>query len=163
VLGSETTIRPASVDDVPVIHALLTELEQTLGATETVKRTAEDIRRFGFCEAPLFDVLLAWQDHKAVGLALFFREFSSWKGAPGVYVQDIYVSADLRGTGVGRKLMQAVTETGRSWGATYCKLSVYGDNESAVAFYRRLGFRISDTECVLVLDDFRKMGKMESE
>jgi ribosomal protein S18 acetylase RimI-like enzyme len=152
---SETVIRQARVNDVPVIHALLTELEQTLGATETVKRTADDLRRFGFGEAPLFDVLLAWQGHEAVGMALFFREFSSWKGTPGVYVQDIYVSADLRGTGLGRKLMQAVTEVARSWGATYCKLSVYGDNEPAQAFYQRLGFRISDTECVLVLDNFQ--------
>jgi len=152
VSGSETTIRPASVNDVPIIHALLTELEQTLGATDSVKRTADDLRRFGFGETPRFNVLLAWQDHQAVGLALFFREFSSWRGAPGVYVQDIYVSAEVRGTGLGRKLMQAVMESARSWGATYCKLSVYGDNEPAVAFYRRLGFRISDKECVLILD-----------
>jgi len=154
VSASETTIRRASADDVSVIHALLTELEQTLGATEAVKRTADDLRRFGFGEAPLFEVLLAWQDGKAIGLALFFREFSSWRGTPGVYVQDIYVSAELRGTGLGKKLMQAVMETARTWGATYCKLSVYGDNEPAQAFYKRLGFRISDTECVLVLDDF---------
>ena len=140
--GSEITIRLASEKDVPVIHALLTELEQTLGATEVVKRTADDIHRFGFGEAPFFDVLLAWQDCKAVGLALFFREFSSWRGAPGVYVQDIYVSAELRGTGLGRKLMQAVTDTARTWGATYCKLAIYGDNEPAQAFYQRLGFRI---------------------
>jgi len=156
--GSEITISLASEKDVPVIHALLTELEQTMGATESVKRTADDLRRFGFGEAPLFEVLLAWQDGKAVGLALFFREFSSWRGTPGVYVQDIYVSAELRGTGLGKKLMQAVMETAHSWGATYCKLSVYGDNEPAQAFYQRLGFRISDTECVLVLD-----GKMGSE
>ena len=150
--GSKVTIHPASEKDVPVIHALLSELEQTLGATGLVKRTADDLHRCGFGEAPLFDVLLAWQGRKAVGLALFFREFSSWRGAPGVYVQDIYVSTDLRGTGLGRKLMQAVMEIAHGWGATYCKLSVYGDNEPAVAFYKRLGFRVSDTECVLVLE-----------
>ena len=64
-------------------------------------------------------------------------------------------SLGQRGTGLGRKLMQAVTEAARSWGATYCKLSVYGDNEPAQAFYKRLGFRISDTERVLVLDNFQ--------
>ena len=143
------------MDDVPVIHALLCEMDHTLGVSADVRRTADDIRRFGFCEPPLFEVLLAWQDDEAVGLALFFGEFSSWKGAAGVYVQDIYVSANLRGTGLGRKLMQAVTDTARNWGATYCKLSVYGDNESASAFYKRLGFRVSDTECVMVLDEFK--------
>jgi GNAT superfamily N-acetyltransferase len=149
------TIRRATVDDVPVIHALLCEMDQTLGVSADVRRTADDIRRFGFCDSPLFDVLLAWQGDEAVGLALFFSEFSSWKGAAGVYVQDIYVSASLRGTGLGRKLMQAVTDTARNWGATYCKLSVYGDNDSAIAFYKRLGFRVSETECVLVLDEFQ--------
>jgi ribosomal protein S18 acetylase RimI-like enzyme len=147
------TIRKANAEDVPVIHALLTELERTLGAEEAVQRTAGDLLRFGFCGSPVFDVLLAWQDRKAVGLALYFREFSSWRGAPGVYVQDLYVSAGLRGAGVGRNLMQAVMDSARTWGASYCKLSVYGDNEPAIAFYRRLGFRVSETECVLVLDD----------
>jgi len=149
------SIRPATAADVPVIHTLLSKLEQTLGASAGVKRTAEDLLRFGFCEPPLFEALLAWQDREAVGVALFFREFSSWKGSAGVYVQDLYVSAGLRGTGLGRKLMQAVTDAARSWGATYCKLAVYGDNDPAIAFYKRLGFRVSDTECVLVLDEFQ--------
>ena len=153
--GQAITIRKATVNDVPVIHALLCEMDHTLGVSADVRRTVDDIRRFGFCEPPLFEVLLACQDDEAVGLALFFSEFSSWKGAAGVYVQDIYVSANLRGTGLGRKLMQAVTDTARNWGATYCKLSVYGDNESASAFYKRLGFRVSDTECVMVLDEFK--------
>jgi len=149
---STVSIRRATASDVPVIHALLTELEQTLGASDSVQRTADDLLHFGFCETPLFEVLLAWQDNEAVGLALFFREFSSWKGSGGVYVQDLYVAANQRGTGLGRKLMQAVTDTARNWGATYCKLAVYGNNHAAVAFYKRLGFRISESECVLVLD-----------
>ena len=149
----EISIRPATAENIPVIHALLTELEQALGAGDSVKRTAEDIRRFGFGQSPLFNVLLAWQGEQAVGLALFFREFSSWRGSPGVYVQDLYVSADLRGSGLGRKLMEAVTKVANDWGATYCKLAVYGDNEPAITFYKRLGFRLSETESVLVLDE----------
>jgi len=148
------SIRQATASDVTVIHALLTDLERTLEAGDVVKRTADDLLRFGFCDQPLYEVLLAWQGREAVGLALYFREFSSWRGSPGVYVQDLYVTAGLRGSGVGRKLMRAVTEAARAWGATYCKLSVYGDNEPAVAFYRSLGFRVSETECVLVLDEF---------
>jgi len=151
------SIRQATVEDVPVIHALLCELEQTLGASKTVQRSADDLHRFGFCEPPLFHVLLAWQGGEAVGLALFFREFSSWKGSAGVYVQDLYVTVGLRGTGLGRKLMRAVTERAGEWGATYCKLSVYGDNDPAVSFYKRLGFRVSEAECVLVLDEFQQV------
>jgi len=152
---SPVSIRPATATDVPVIHALLSDLEQSLGASAGVKRTVDDLLRFGFCEPPLFEALLAWQEREAVGLALFFREFSSWKGSAGVYVQDLYVCAGERGTGLGRKLMAEVMKTARSWGATYCKLAVYDDNEPALAFYKRLGFRVSDTECVLVLDELQ--------
>ena len=52
--------------------------------------------------------MIARQDGKPVGLALFFFEFSTWRGRPGVYVQDLYVAADMRGTGLGRRLLEAV-------------------------------------------------------
>ena len=148
----EINIRLATVEDVPVIHALLSDLEKTLGATSQVSRKAEDLLRFGFSDAPLFQALIAWRGADAVGLALFFREFSSWKGAPGVYVQDLYVSGDVRGTGLGWELMKAVYEQAKHWDASYCKLTVHEGNESAVAFYERLGFRGLRNENVLILD-----------
>jgi len=101
---------------------------------------------------PLFRALIAAQNGRDVGLALFFPEFSTWKGKPGVYVQDLYVAKELRGSGLGRKLMLAVYEASREWGAAYCKLSVYGDNEGALQFYRQLGFRHSAVEKVLIID-----------
>jgi GNAT superfamily N-acetyltransferase len=146
------SIRKAGVDDVPVIHALLNELERSLGATGNVKRQAEDLRRYGFSGSPSFQALIAWRGADAVGLALFFPEFSSWRGRPGVYVQDLYVSPDYRDAGLGKALMQAVFEKARGWGADYCKLSVYDDNQAAVAFYQRLGFHVAENERVLLLD-----------
>lgn len=150
---STILISKASADDVPVIHALLAELELALGAGDSVVRTVDDLLRYGFCPSPAYEVLLAWRGDAAVGLALFFREFSSWRGSPGIYVQDLYVSADMRGTGLGRQLMDAVTDVASDWGATYCKLAVYGDNQPAMNFYKRLGFRLSEAESVLVLDE----------
>ena len=145
-------LRPGAAADVAVIHALLCALEKALGAERSVKRTEEDIRRFGFGESPRFKTLVAWHGDDPVGLALFFPEFSSWRGSPGVYVQDLYVSEKLRGAGLGRELMEAVYAEAHRWGATYCKLAVYGDNEAAVKFYQQLGFRVSEDERVLVLD-----------
>lgn len=149
---SEISIRKATGEDATVIHDLLTELERTLGATSKVKRTVEDLETFGFSAQPCFEALIAWSGSRAVGLALFFREFSTWKGVPGVYVQDLYVSADLRGSGLGSKLMKAVIERSRDWRAGYCRLSVHAGNEAAIAFYERLGFREVENEHVLVLD-----------
>jgi GNAT superfamily N-acetyltransferase len=150
--GSSISIRLASADDAEAIHQLLRELEQTLGATHSVKRSSKDILRHGFGTHPLFQALIASQAGKDVGLALFFPEFSTWKGKPGVYVQDLFVARELRGSGLGRQLMQAVYDVAREWSASYCKLSVYGDNEAALQFYHRLGFRRSKDEKVLIID-----------
>lgn len=146
----EISIRRATVEDVPVIHRLLCELEKTLGATAKIKRQAEDLLKFGFSETPCFEALIAWRGGEPVGLALFFREFSSWLGSPGVYVQDLYVSPAVRGSGLGSMLMQAVYDRARDWAAAYCKLMVHADNEAAIAFYRRLGFRVVKGEHVLI-------------
>lgn len=147
----EISIRRATVEDVPVMHRLLSELEKTLGATSKIKRQAEDLLKFGFSETPLFEALIAWRGAEAVGLALFFREFSSWLGSPGVYVQDLYVSRSQRGTGLGSKLMQAVYDRASDWEAGYCKLSVHLDNDSAMAFYTHLGFKAAENERVMFL------------
>jgi GNAT superfamily N-acetyltransferase len=149
---NEINIRKASVDDVPVIHDLLIRLEKSLGATGRVKRQADDLRRFGFSGTPCFQALIAWRGSEAVGLALFFPEFSSWKGRPGVFVQDLFVSRALRGEGLGRALMEAVHEYAHQWGASYCKLAVYDDNDAAIAFYEKLGFHVSGNERILMLD-----------
>lgn len=149
---SDINIRLATTDDAEAIHRLLSELERALGATGSVKRSSGDILRHGFGKKPLFQALIAARAGEDVGLAVFFPEFSTWKGKPGVYVQDLYVAKALRGTGLGRKLMQAVYDVAQEWGASYCKLSVYGDNEAALQFYRRLGFRHSKDEKVLIID-----------
>jgi len=146
----ETNIRMATVEDVPVIHRLLSDLESTLGATSKIKRRPEDLQNFGFSDDPLFAALIAWNGGEAVGLAVYFREFSTWLGKPGVYVQDLYVAPSQRGTGLGSKLMQAVYDRARGWSAAYCKLMVHADNEAAIAFYRRLGFHVVGGEHVLI-------------
>ena len=145
-------IRLATKEDAPVIHRLLTELEQSLGVQGLVRRQSADILRHGFSDTPFFEALIAWQGVQPVGLALYFREFSTWRGSPGIYVQDLYVSAEVRGSGLGRRLMDSLIERSRSWGATYCKLSVYNENEAALAFYRHLGFHVSENENVLLID-----------
>ena len=147
------SIRRARLEDAAVIHALLCELEELLGATSKIQRTLENIQEYGFSEAPCFEALIAWSGDEAVGLVVFFREFSTWKGAPGVYVQDLIVSPGLRGSGLGSQLMEAVFESTRDWGAKYCKLTVHAGNESAIAFYRHLGFQEVENEHVLILDD----------
>ena len=95
--------------------------------------------------------LLAFEGDEAVGLVVYFFEFSTWRGRPGVYVQDLYVAPRMRGRGLGRDLMDAVGKRSRERGGNYVKLSVYDGNEQAIGFYRTLGFEVCDDEQVLAL------------
>ena len=147
------TVRHAVREDAAVVHRLLKDLAITLGKGEVMTSTPADIERFGFGDDPRFEALLAFEGEEAVGLALYFFEFSTWRGRPGVYVQDMYVAPAMRGRGLGRDLMEAVIRRSRERGGSYVKLSVYDCNEQAIGFYRGLGFEICDDEQVLALRD----------
>jgi ribosomal protein S18 acetylase RimI-like enzyme len=149
------TIRQAIAADAAMVHRLLKDLAITLGKGEVMTSTAADIEQFGFGEQPRFEALLAFEGDEAVGLAVYFFEFSTWRGRPGVYVQDMYVAPRMRGRGLGRDLMEAVVRRSRERGGRYVKLAVYDGNEQAIGFYRSLGFEICADEQVLALRDQR--------
>lgn len=141
----------ATEADAPVIHRLLRDLAAAIGKSESIRSTAEDIANFGFRQQPRFEAVLAWAGDDAVGLAVFFYEFSTWRGQPGVYVQDLYVDRRMRGRGLGRELIGAVRARAAEWGARYVKLSVYDRDPAALAFYHGIGFQSCEDELVLVL------------
>lgn len=144
-------IRSAAVDDAPVIHRLLKDLAAALGKSSDIHSSAADIAQYGFGDGPHFETLLAFAGEEPVGLAVYFYEFSTWRGTPGVYVQDLYVSPRMRGRGVGRDLVEAVRDRATEWHGRYVKLAVYDGNEQALGFYRALGFEICHDEQVLAL------------
>ena len=76
-------IRPATVQDVPVMQKLLEELAGALGKSEEIRGTEKDLERFGFSDHPRFEAVLACAGPNAVGLAVFFYEYSTWRGFPG--------------------------------------------------------------------------------
>ncbi len=157
---SPYSIQPATVQQAPLVHALLQQLENSLGKTGQISRRESDVVTFGFGADPCFEALLAWQGvdggesaaGEAVGLVVLFREFSTWRGRPGVYVQDLFVARPARGTGLGKALMRAAFERGRDWGATYCRLAVSRDNPAAVAFYESMGFAVAGDDHIMMRD-----------
>ena len=108
----------------------------------------------------MFEALLAEQNGAALGLALFLYTYSSWRGEPGVYIQDLVVSAQARGLGLGRQLVAATVCHAREHGATHLRLSVEHDNEQAIAFYKSIGLRHSDNEKIFEAngDAFGQLG-----
>lgn len=141
-------IRAATADDAENLHAMLLELARATGLREKIRSKPDDFRKLGFRERPAFQALIAEWDGKPVGLSLFFYNFSSWRGELGVYVQDLYVAAEARGTGLGRRLLVDTVKLGRTQGATHLRLSVDRANEDAQRFYRKLGLKVSGSELI---------------
>ena len=150
---SAILIRWAEAKDAPVIHQLLLALADTLGERSKIQCRAEDIARFGFGDAPIFKALIADSKGQAVGLCLLFLEFSTWRGRPGVYVQDLYIDPRLRRSGLGKKLLSKAAEYGRKQGCMYLRLSVASRNKSGRRFYQRLGFLWQRQERIYQISD----------
>jgi ribosomal protein S18 acetylase RimI-like enzyme len=134
------TIRRASEADAGIIHALVVELAAGIGKTEKVVSSVADIRDRGFGPDPAFEALIAERAGAPVGLCLFFESFSTWDG------RDIYVAEAARGRGLGRRLLAEAAAISRARGGSYLRLSVEADNDTAQAFYRRVGLTWSTAE-----------------
>ncbi|RWF53943.1 MAG: GNAT family N-acetyltransferase [Mesorhizobium sp.] len=141
-------IRPGTVEDVEAIHAAILRLGAHIGAPEEITSTADDLRIYGFGEKPAFSTLIAEADGEFAGLCLHFPIFSTWMGRPGVYVQDLYVEDRFRGQKIGERLLRRAARECRKDGGVYLRLSVDTDNETAKAFYERLGIAWSSYEQV---------------
>ncbi|MDX8529522.1 GNAT family N-acetyltransferase [Mesorhizobium sp. VK25A] len=147
-MPAPVTIRPGRIEDVETIHAALLRLGTHIGAPEEIQSTPEDLRRYGFSEKPAFSTLIAEIGGEFAGLCLHFPIFSTWMGRPGVYVQDLYVEDRFRGRRVGERLLRRVAKECRAAGGVYLRLSVDTDNETAKAFYEKLGIGWSSYEQV---------------
>jgi GNAT superfamily N-acetyltransferase len=144
--GPQVTIRPGRANDAAAIHRALYGIAKSIGATHRISSTPDDIRRHGFGESPAFDTLIAEVDGEMAGLCLFFASFSTWKGRPGAYVQDLFVEPRFRKLGVGSQLIRRTAALVRERGGCYLRLSVDSMNFGAHRFYHHLGLVHSDTE-----------------
>ena len=146
-------IRKATRKDAPAIHEMVVALARSTGKIGLVSSSAEDIARDGFGERPAFEALIAMDGVKAVGLALYFPEYSTWRGRRGVYLQDLYVSDKARSAGLGQRLVEALAAEAAQEGATYLRLAVDAANARAADFYERLGFAESREDRMFMLKD----------
>ncbi len=105
--------------------------------------TEEDLHRYGFGPERRFEALLAFLEGEPAGFGLFFPDFSTWRGRPGLYLEDLYVREWARGRGVGRRLMGrlAALAIERDWPALH--FAVLNWNP-ACEFYHRLGIAARD-------------------
>jgi GNAT superfamily N-acetyltransferase len=119
----------------------LAEYEQL---THEVTATEQDLRQSLFGPRPAGEVVLAYNGDLPIGFALFFHNFSTFLGKQGLYLEDLFVVPEWRGRGVGKQLLAHVASIAESRQCGRLEWTVLDWNESAIAFYRRMGAHVLD-------------------
>src|SRR5256886_17520207 len=137
-------IRPACLEDVPVILQLIHDLATYERAPDEVTATEEQLVEVLFGGKPVAEVLLAFEEESPVGFAVYFYNFSTWLGRPGLYLEDLFVKPEQRGKGYGRALLVELAKIARDRECGRMEWAVLNWNEPAIKFYRALGAKPMD-------------------
>lgn len=137
----QVEIRPATPDDVPLILRFIKELAEYERLSHEVTATEEVLRESLFGEFRAAEAIIAHLGSKAAGFALFFHNFSTFLGKPGIYLEDLYVSPEFRGAGVGKSLLAYLARLAGERGCGRLEWWVLDWNEPAISFYESIGAR----------------------
>jgi GNAT superfamily N-acetyltransferase len=147
------TVRPAEPGDVPVLLALVRELAEYERAPDAVEATEELLADALFGPAPVASCSVALDaGGGVVGFGLWYVTFSTWKGRPGMWLEDLFVRPSARGLGLGRALLETLAAVCVARGYPRFEWWVLDWNESAHGFYRSLGARPEDEWTVWRVD-----------
>ena len=147
------TIRPATPADLSLIAALIRELADYEKLAHAVRFDEATLERNLFGPRPMAEVVIGEADGVAQGFALFFHNFSTFEGKPGIYLEDLYVRPEARGKGLGKALLQHLAGLALERDCARLEWSVLDWNAPAIAFYESLGARMMDEWTVMRVDD----------
>jgi GNAT superfamily N-acetyltransferase len=136
---TEFEIRSATEADVPIILSLIGELAEYERAPDAVVATETGLREVLFGAKRSAEVLLALEKGGPVGFAVYFYNFSTWLGRPGLYLEDLFVRPAVRGKGYGRALLERLAQIAQKRGCGRMEWAVLDWNDPAIQFYRKLG------------------------
>lgn len=137
-------IRAAHPDDIPLILALIHELADYEKLSDQVVADPAQLHEHLFGPRPFAEVLIGEVDGQAAGFALFFHNYSTFLGKPGIYLEDLYVRPSARGAGLGKALLGSLANLAVERGCGRLEWSVLDWNEPAIGFYQSLGARALD-------------------
>jgi GNAT superfamily N-acetyltransferase len=146
-MTSEFTIRAATIVDVGLIRAFIAELADYEKLSHQVVVTDDALRAHLFGPRPSAEVLLGFAGEEAAAFALFFQNFSTFLGRPGLYLEDLFVRPDHRRRGFGRAMLVYLAREANRRGCGRFEWTVLDWNEPAIKFYESLG--------AMVLPDWR--------
>ena len=136
------TIRPATPADVGQILAFIHALAVYEREPDAVKATEADLLEHGFGENPYYSCLIAELDGVPAGFALYFYNYSTWLGRPGLYLEDLFVLTEHRGAGIGKALLQRLAQIAGEKGCGRMCWEVLDWNRPAIDFYQAMGAEI---------------------
>jgi GNAT superfamily N-acetyltransferase len=132
-------IRQAAENDVPVIFDMIVELAEFERMSDEVKTTEESLRKTLFGEKQYAEVLIAEFNGNPAGQALFFHNYSTFVGKPGIYLEDLYVRPQFRKKGIGKALLKELIKLAKERDCGRVEWAVLNWNENAISFYKSLG------------------------
>ena len=132
-------IRQATEQDVPLVLSFIRQLAEYERLSHEAVMTEEILRRSLFGPRPFAEVLLGYADEKPVAFAVFFHNFSTFLGRPGLYLEDLFVIPEMRGHGFGKAMLVELAGIARERNCGRFEWSVLDWNESAIGFYKKLG------------------------
>ena len=139
-----TTIRTATPADVPQILAFIRALAVFEREPKAVTATEEGLLEHGFGANPFYSCLIAENDNVPAGFALYFFNYSTWMGRPGLYLEDLFVEPEFRGLGIGKALLQRVAAIAVEKNCPRLQWEVLDWNTPAIEFYRAMGAEFLD-------------------
>lgn len=137
-------IRPATAEDVPLILEFVRELAVYEREPHAVEATEADFLRDGFGPNPYFHCLIGEVEGRSAGFALYFFNYSTWTGHPGIYLEDLFVRPEFRGCGLGKALLARVASIALEKDCRRMQWSVLDWNQPAIDFYLSLGGKFMD-------------------
>jgi GNAT superfamily N-acetyltransferase len=148
-------IRPAVAEDAPALLDLIRGIAEYEKLSHAVTNTEAAILKNGFGPDPFFRALLCQKtgEDRPVGFALYFFTYSTFTGKPTLYLEDLFVRPELRGSGFGKALFMELVKIAREKGCGRMEWSVLDWNRPAIEFYRKLGARAMDGWTVFRLDE----------
>jgi GNAT superfamily N-acetyltransferase len=138
------SIRPAVEPDLDLIIGFVRGLAEYERLADEVRLDRDVLATHLFGSAPKAEVLIAELGGKPAGFALFFHNFSTFEGKPGIYLEDLFVNPDARGSGAGKALLAALAALALERGCARLEWSVLDWNAPAIDFYRALGAKSMD-------------------
>jgi GNAT superfamily N-acetyltransferase len=141
---TELKIKKAKIKDVPLIFSLIKELAEYEKLTSEVVASEKDLSINLFGPKKFAEVLLAYYCNQPAGMALFFHNFSTFVGKPGIYLEDLYVKPEFRGKGIGKSLLLQLIKIAGKRNCGRVEWAVLDWNQPAIDFYTKLGAESMD-------------------